>query len=327
MKLFTPENNEPEILINFLRLCLYEDLVDSKEADQMRNYFINFIYSGKPKDEDVKSYGNSLTDDTKKIILKALKETNKREELRALLYDVTIDNNPGINQEVFIKSLKEGWNKNREKSKEYYQQIKELPNFKYIIISEDAPWKKDVAGNYCGAYLLGGESADNTGPYYDSLNSVFPGKEILSIRLLTNKALFIDLLTIPLIISSELRAKWGTDEVFKINGKQLPVIVLELAIEEYQLLKKWEKKTKIALMMPTKTSASIYNYFQNLKSNDEHFFKEPLIATSDWKCIKKDHQKIINTGKSFNYYRSNAISGSNNPDADLLAYALDIKKT
>lgn len=89
-----------------------------------------------------------------------------------------------------------------------------------------------------------------------SLNHIneFPGKNLL----------IMDILPVPIPIDSELRKNWSTDENWKIGGKQLPVVLFELAINNIlEKGLKFHRDTKFALGMPVNTSLSIFQYYSD----------------------------------------------------------------
>jgi hypothetical protein len=290
----------------FFKACLYEKLDDYNNADAMRYLFINIIYNGfQNENKYPENWTLDLIDNTKKIIKNGIKEKDKRNNIMTFFI---------LNK--FISNLHRMWIVNEKKSENYYDKIKAKAEYKYLVISEDAP--------FSGSYLLGDSKEDKKGPYFTPLKSTFGdnSKEKLSDNLLSEDVLFFDLLTIPLPISSDLRKKWSTEKAFNFDNKPLPVFLLEIAFEHYSLNEKIDN-AKIAIMMPTKTSACIYNYFEKIKANDSLFcLKDKLTIKSCWQEINNYHEKIIIEGKCFNYYKSNTISGSNTPDADLLKYAL-----
>ncbi|MGC6414871.1 MAG: hypothetical protein ACON5K_09240 [Bacteroidia bacterium] len=76
--------------------------------------------------------------------------------------------------------------------------------------------------------------------------------------------LILDILPVPIPIDSELRKNWSTDKKWEIGGKQLPVVLFELAINN-MLNKglKVHRDTKFALGMPVNTSLSIFQYYSD----------------------------------------------------------------
>lgn len=315
-------NKHYNLMKKFFKKCLYTTLENTPIDDQKRYLFINIIYNGF-KAEYLKNWYSEIIPETVNAINKGIKEKKLREDLNNLLINNDSKSSESENSESvyskFINDLINKWCGNEEKSSAYYEEIKQETNYRYIIIGEDAPWS--------GAYLLGDSEDDKKGPYYNSLKSAFNDKNIveLSDGFKKQKVLFFDLLTIPLPINSNLRKKWSTDNKnFKIGDKQLPVFLLEVAFEHFDLKDKIND-AKIAIMMPTKTSSSIYNYFEQITKEDGfHCLKDRLTAKSCWNEINDYHQTIITNGKCFNYYKSNTISGSNTPDVDLLEYALNI---
>ena len=319
-------NKDYDLMKKFFKKCLYTTLGDSKTDKQMRKLFINIIYNGFQQ-KNYPVWSLCISKKTKTAIIKGITEKRLKDEAKKLFnseseIELNIqgqkkNKNDNLKANDFIEELSKKWKNNEQKSKNYYDEIKKLPYYEYVIIGEDAP--------YGGAYLLGNKIIDKKGPYYIPLNNAFKGEKAELIdALISNKVLFFDLLTIPLPISSDLRKGWSTEEFYNIAGKQLPVFLLEVAFEHFDLKNKIND-AKIAIMMPTKTSSSIYNYYEQIKSKDDLYcLKERLTAKSCWNEINDYHQTIITNGKCFNYYKSNTISGSNTPDVDLLKYALNI---
>ena len=322
-----PTCNDLTNMKSFFSECLYKDLTNYSNADAMRNLFINIIYNGF-QSANYENWTKDISKSTESVITKGIKEKRIKEKVIASLnseFELNIEDDktkPNRNDKSeakkFIKDLSNKWGINEKKSGSYYNEIKKIDQYDYIIIGEDAP--------YGGAYLLGQDENDKKGPYYTSIKNLFNEDDTLSDMLIANKILFFDLLTIPLPIYSDLRKKWSTVDDFKIDNKQLPVFLLEVAFEHFQLKVKIKKNKGIAIMMPTKTSAGIYNYFEQVSHEDYlYFLKDRLTAKSCWQEIKSNHETIIAQGKCFNYYKSNTISGSNTPDPDLLKYALNKK--
>ena len=66
--------------------------------------------------------------------------------------------------------------------------------------------------------------------------------------LIINNVGFIDLIPIPLPFYSKLRTKWSTDKKFEIDGKPLPLLLLELAFEEnFSKIKRFEFSRQVSM--------------------------------------------------------------------------------
>lgn len=162
-------------------------------------------------------------------------------------------------------------------------------------------------------------------------------------KAVTSEIVYIDLILAPIYIDSELRKAWSKNEEFLFDGKQLPVLLFEWAIEhfkrEIRVLRKDKTNTKqlvstnclIAFGTPLNTSASIYEHFA-----DKMF----LIDTYGPKTQRKENhidltqlnspvafRKFKNRGRGvvFPMFKSNVIGGNHYPDYRLVKHAFDIE--
>lgn len=159
-------------------------------------------------------------------------------------------------------------------------------------------------------------------------------------KAVTSEIVYIDLILAPIHIDSELRKAWSTKDEFLFEGKTLPVLLFEWAIEHFKHeIRGGKTNTKqlvstnclIAFGTPLNTSVSIYEHFA-----DKMF----LIDTYGSKTQRKENhidltqlnspvafRKFKNRGQGvvFPMFKSNVIGGSRYPDSMLVKHAFDIE--
>ena len=159
--------------------------------------------------------------------------------------------------------------------------------------------------------------------------------------------LIMDILPVPIPIDSELRKNWSTNEEWKIDGKQLPLVLFELAINN--MLEKGLKvhrDTKFALGMPVNTSLSIFQYYSDKPlricdigcdgiSRHEGFKNQKVCDRENCtnaECFKFDISKTndrmtwsIRNKKDVKYplHKANVNNGQY-PDSELIKNAFDL---
>ena len=149
--------------------------------------------------------------------------------------------------------------------------------------------------------------------------------------------LILDILPVPIPIDSELRKNWSTDEKWEINGKQLPVVLFELAINN--MLEKGLKvhrDTKFALGMPVNTSLSIFQYYSDkplrICENEKGQEVCDRENCTNAKCFEFDISKTndrmtwsIRNKKDVKYplHKANVNNGQY-PDSELIKNAFDL---
>lgn len=215
----------------------------------------------------------------------------------------------------------------KEKYREYLKEFKILKKIKYIIVSEAPPGFKGFTAatnpnNQTISNYIFGEKP--TGPYYntpvDAFCSYRNGGDLKKC-FAENGVAFVDLLPLPLPLETGIRKSWSTSGKFRIDNKPLPVVLLELALEEFfsncRIISSC--KPKLALMMPPTMAFGIIDYYRDSKEDllvRAPFFRAIRLKNSH---ITEDFDnKIIYSAKRL------AVSKSNNPNKDLLKTALDI---
>jgi hypothetical protein len=227
-----------------------------------------------------------------------------------------------IKEEIeLIEYLSSTWKQIFEVHNEYIKSLQKNP-IESIIIYEAPPFPKEGNLNYI---LLD----TPTGPYSNAINHAFTEGDSISDKLINKRALFFDLLMLPIPLSSTIRRDWSTKDKFKIDGKQLPVVLFEMNLVYYLNMlsdKGIDPSTdiKIAIGTPHLTALGIYNHYC------EHDLK---INTIDFKNIKTsliDTNKLVNKLELMDYvvplFKSCFVNASNNPDGELLKHALGNEK-
>ncbi len=229
------------------------------------------------------------------------------------------------------------------KNEEVKKVIKKNKKLDFILVYEAPPFDIDITTsdfdieNYFENKYFTGEKADT--PWRTQPLKAFELNKLNHVnKVKQDKQLFIlDILPVPLPISSDLRIKWSTDHQYIINEKQLPVFLFELAIDKMLSLGlEVHQNTKFAFGMPVNTSLSIFQYYSdkplrictnntNQKvCNDESCthdscFEFDLAQTNDrmtWKIRNKPKVK-------YPLHKANVNNGQH-PDSELIRNAFDL---
>lgn len=288
----------------------------------------NFIYSG---DASLK---NELSPSTIKRINEARKKS-KDDFLKEF-----IDKKNSKTKRAIIENLiswdlcvKNDIINHKKKCIESLAEIK--TPIKYIIFSE-APmltWKKNnkpysnyifsnrqIRGSYRSAPYKAFQAPKKLVTHEDLIDT-FKVKRVA----------FIDLIDLPLPISTEIRCKWNYE--IKINSKPLTIVFLENALLNFLIEMNensidLDQNFEFAFMMPPQTAFGIIEHIRD---------HGPINVQYNGKTIKIDSGKAIecndnDTKKLFKYlkeeilplYSRIAMDGSNNPSDKLLRRALNI---
>jgi len=101
---------------------------------------------------------------------------------------------------------------------------------------------------------------------------------------------YIDLTMIPLPLTSDIRKEWSTNKKYLFGNKQLPVLMLEWALEKLKLRFKeggitnpFSPTCQIAIGTPINTSASIFEYYSNtlLKIDTDVYFDLAIVNSPE----------------------------------------------
>ena len=140
---------------------------------------------------------------------------------------------------------------------------------------------------------------------------------------------YIDLTMIPLPLTSDIRKEWSKKEKYLFGDKQLPVLMLEWALEKLKL--RFEKggitnpfspTCQIAIGTPINTSASIFEYYSNtLLKIDEDVYFDLAIVNSPEVYKKKPYLK----GYTLKQFKFNVIDNIN-PTVNFVKNAFDFPK-
>jgi hypothetical protein len=303
------------------------------EIGEKINYrVLNFLYSGvwnlsdvdlekKLTTDALKAFGIAVLKDETENKIKNIENTEVNGEIiKTITTEINVEilnkkeeELEGIVKEL-INNLSKNWWKVFQVHEKYIEKIKTKKDLvSKIIVYEAPPYPKKNKLNY----LLLDEAE---GPYVkaitnSSLSVDYRNERNLQNILLDNSILFFDLLMMPIPIDSKLRRKWSTCDSFKINDKQLPVVLLELNLKHFKvkLNNKLNLTPTFALGMPHLTALSIYNYISGNKNKElSEIGIESLTKLNTAKVKKTIPNKVVPL------FKSCFVNISNNPDAELL---------
>lgn len=203
---------------------------------------------------------------------------------------------------------------------------------KFLIISEASPikWHK---GDILKINYIFDLQNNGVGVYRDEPFLAFEGNypETIKDVLKRKKVGFIDLIPIPIPISSTLRSNWASEDKFNILNKPITVLLLEWAIEHFIVECKSRNiilspDLKLCFMMPGNTSMSIFNYFEIYRKKGlfvgSTFIPNDMILKSN-KGLKEIYfQKLSKTNLPL--YKMNGCGAGNLPKKELIQNALDL---
>jgi hypothetical protein len=138
---------------------------------------------------------------------------------------------------------------------------------------------------------------------------------------------YIDLSMIPLPLTSQKRKSWSVDEKFKINGKQLPIWLLEWSVKNLkrrfkEVTNPFSPTCQIAIGTPINTSSSIFEYYSNtLLKIDEDVYFDLAIVNSPEVYKKKPYLK----GYTLKQFKFNVIDNIT-PTENFVKNAFDFPK-
>ena len=262
-----------------------------------------------------------LTDKvTAKEYIKSLKgaKTDTAEKFINFVKAITEQNTEYAN---YIKNLQEI----------YKSYLSDLKSIKSVIVSEAPPIILNKKGIMEVKYILD-PSIKNGGNYRNEIYKAFNTSKIgitaedLKKTLIKNNVGFIDLIPIPLPFYSKLRTKWSTDKKFEIDGKPLPLLLLELAFEENFSKKKISMDVNICFMMPVNTSMGIIDYSKNNEYNINITTK--IFIPHNRIYANNSETKISTTIRGLRklvlpLHKRNSFSSGNTPNYLLIKNALE----
>lgn len=212
----------------------------------------------------------------------------------------------------------------------YSNYLKDLECIERIIVSEAPPIILNKNGIMEIKYILD-PSIKNGGNYRNEIFKAFNtsksgiSAQDLKKTLTENNVGFIDLIPIPLPFNSKLRMKWSTNKKFEINGKPLPLVLLEIAFDVIFSTIPIKPNVKICFMMPVNTSMGIIDYSMKKKYdiNSGNIFipHERIYANnSQTKSLTtiRDLRSLV-----LPLHKRNSISSGNTPNYLLIKNALE----
>jgi len=212
----------------------------------------------------------------------------------------------------------------------YSNYIKDLQCIESIIVSEAPPIILNKKGIMEIKYILD-PSIKNGGNYRNEIYKAFNisksgiTADDLIATLTKNNVGFIDLIPIPLLFNSKLRMKWSTNKKFEIDGKPLPLVLLEIAFDVIFSTIQIKPNVKICFMMPVNTSMGIIDYSMKKKydinSGGIFISHERIYANnSETKSLTtiRDLRSLV-----LPLHKRNSISSGNTPNYLLIKNALE----
>ena len=315
---FSFKENHPVICQHYQRLN-WDATKTIYDIDEIKLHIwyaiLNYLYSG------VWGEYTALTDHSRKAFgMAILKEKLKNTAIQPKDHIRLAKMNLQEEEAHLIQFLSLNWNQVFKAHETYFNILRYGKDVEKIIIYEAPPFPKKGNINYI---LI--EKPKPKGPYFTSINIAFKKGVTIQDKLISNNVLFFDLLMLPIPLSSAIRRDWSTNEKFKINGKQLPVVLFEMNLDH--LLNKLKgggvgisSNIKIAIGTPHLTALGIYNHFCK-KSNKIKVDDNGNIISSLIKCNTEVDKKNLK-----NYvvplFKSSFVNASNNPDKNLLKHAL-----
>mgnify|MGYP000736819843 CR=1 FL=1 len=241
------------------------------ECQKIRKSIINYLYSGDftlekntNLNEQAKSkLKNAILKNYSKDIVNLKKNATQTDDKTLEINDLEeIKRNIRENfnfEEHFYNAYFKIWNVINVAHIEFITSI-ELVN--YLLIYEAPPFSTDVI-KYKDKYFL----TSNKKSYASAIKTCFNSRDPVQKVLIDNNVAYFDLIMGCLPIADEekidLRYKWCYTDKFKIGGKALPIVLLELGI--CYVLKNVKKPIikfpKIAIGTPVNTSRSIFEYY------------------------------------------------------------------
>lgn len=325
---FSFKENHPVICQHYQRLN-WDATKTIHDIDEIKLHIwyaiLNYLYTS-----DWGKY-DKLTEKARKafgiaVLKEKVKNTNIKTEGSQLSTKIDIEKE----EEDLIRYLSSNWQEVFTAHGAYfnllvrYNRLKKIKGIQKIIIFEAPPFPKNTKLNY-----LLTESRDPSGPYFTSIKKAFKEEKTIIKKLILNNVLFFDLLMLPIPLSSSIRRDWSTKDQFKVNGKQLSVVLFEMNLEHY--LKAFGpnheiiSNIKIAIGTPHLTSLGLYNHFCNTRNSILGNNKYDDIKTSLTICNSiEDKKKLKNYVVPL--FKSCFVNASNNPDGELLKHALGLNE-
>ena len=367
-------------LINLVRSVLYnfsyKDLDKEYKGEDVtiiRKSIINYLYVGKftlEKDQDlcsnaicliqniiIKNYDNLISNLNKKFAEE--KEENKK-EIKEEINKIRKIKNSAKRKFDFEKHFYNSYLKNWcEININHNKYIKEIDIVNFLLVYEAPPFSNDTTDYLSKYYFL----TSNKGNYASTIKTCFNKKKTdVKKVLVDNNIAYFDLIMGGLPIADDknkatnsLRFKWCYNDDWKIGGKSLPIVLLELGICYLltNLGRKIIKFPKIAIGAPVKTSITIFEYYSTgsmkvfiEKEQLTEYLINPNISISDFIFPNPSEKSVIanvveilsvdiaRTNSNLDYkklengillplHKSNIVSSANSPNAQLLKNAFD----
>jgi hypothetical protein len=140
---------------------------------------------------------------------------------------------------------------------------------------------------------------------------------------------YIDLTMIPLPLTSNIRREWSTNKKYLFGDKQLPVLMLEWALEKLKsrfetggITMPFSPTCQIAIGTPINTSASIFEYYSDkfLKIDKDVYFDLAIVNSPE--VYKK---KPYLNGYTLKQFKFNVIDNIT-PTENFVKNAFDFPK-
>lgn len=347
-KAFTIEDN-PELLENYLKFFFYHEItmetfnpnLSDSALKSLKIHTYCYLLNAKSYDEA------ALIDCLKKVNLETLKnklnEGEISDEARVLIQIKQLPT-----EEVLLNSLLLDWKCLEALVGIYYKLLIDIykitdRQIERIIVYEAPPFGKDhffkegSKSNYFTAFTFRKDSVlknciDKVWCSMVTKNieindgTIFKSTKENIKEAIKSGIVYIDLTMIPLPLTSNIRKEWSTNEKYLFGDKQLPVLMLEWALEKLKLRFKeggitnpFSPICQIAIGTPINTSASIFEYYSNtLLKIDEGVYFDLAIVNSPEVYKKKPYLK----GYTLKQFKFNVIDNIN-PTVNFVKNAFD----
>jgi hypothetical protein len=191
-----------------------------------------------------------------------------------------------------------------------------------ILVYEAPPFGKDHFFKTGGNYLASFTFCDDAQIKSRLDESVCIQENIKNA--IISGIVYIDLTMIPLPLTSEIRSAWSVSEKYRFGDQQLPVLMLEWAIEK--LKSRFEKgmnpfssTCQIAIGTPINTSASIFEHYSDkLFKIDEGVYFDLTMLNYPEVFKKKKYLK----GHTLKQFKFNVIDNTT-PTVNFVKNAFD----
>ena len=317
---------------------------NSNDIDSIRKGIFNFLYSGnfdEEINETTKKYFKNILENHLIDKLKEAQESDKKEKI---VQEITakLANLPSWDE--FYAIFETQWTVLSDYHKKEYLEKLEGEIRHFVVYEAPPPCQKDE--KISEVYFL----MSNKDSYATTIKKCFNAILDADVcKFMAEHSIgYFDLIMAPMPLSSDVRKKWSKEPEWKIDGKQLPVVLFELGIAHLILKGKSIESPMFAIGTPALTSTSIFEYYSDkllkvwkhktnkpLKLSDILFGELDNQKINEYEPVFTSNLSITNSqtthkirgedgkGMIFPLFKSNVISGSNYLSESLMRNAFD----